>query len=232
MTFVVAMDGPAGTGKSSVARLLAEKLNFIYFDTGLIYRGLAFLAVKNGVNPKDPEALLKLIPQMIFKTDELSFAVNLLVDGKSLEQELRTEEMSRLSSVVSQFPEVRQKLLGVQRSLAKTDKKGALFLGRDIATVVLPKAPLKIFLTASAETRAQRRFDELKKNEPNTNFLDILEGIKRRDERDLSREAAPMQCAKDAHKIDSSDLSLSEVTEIIFKLIKKAQKSYEGGSLW
>lgn len=233
MTFLVAIDGPAGTGKSSVARSLAQKLNFIYVDTGAIYRSLAYLVEKNGLNPDDVDAVVTLIPRIVIFVDEAEHCTRIKVDGVAVEKELRTENISRLSSVVSQHEKVRTALLWVQRDLIFKISNGAIFEGRDIGTVVFPHAPLKIFITANSDTRAKRRFAEIKQYHPDARFEEILKDIEKRDERDETRKSAPMQRAADAHQIDTSTMTLEEVIKEGFALIKNAREiDPTGKPLW
>lgn len=224
MTFLVAIDGPAGTGKSSVARSLAEKLNFIYVDTGAIYRSLAYLVEKNGVAVDDVDAVVNLIPRIEIFVDEPAHCTRIKIDSMLVDKELRTENISRLSSVVSQHALVRTELLSLQRNLVQKIPDGAIFEGRDIGTVVFPHAPLKIFITANSATRAKRRFAEIKRHHPDAQFEDILDDIEKRDKRDETRKNAPMQRAHDAYQIDTSDMTLEEVIEEGLSLIQTALK--------
>lgn len=232
MTFIVAIDGPAGTGKSSVARFAAEKLGFIYVDTGAIYRALAYLTVIHDVDPDDYSEVLKLIPRLKVEVDEAAHCTRIRIEGHVIESELRTEKISKLSSMVSRHQAIRADLLSVQRDLSKIVKNGGIFEGRDIGTVVFPKAALKIYITANAETRAKRRFEEIKAHHSATTYEEILESIKNRDDRDLNRVSAPMQQAQDAVVIDTSHLTLMEVIDEVLVLIKKALQDYKGGPLW
>lgn len=233
MTFVVAIDGPAGTGKSSVARMVAQKLNFIYVDTGAIYRALAKLSAMYKVDPFAVDALVDLINHFEIKIDEKAWCTRVYIDGSEVNHELRTEKISKLSSVISQHPEVRTRLLSVQRNLAASIPNGAIFEGRDIGTVVFPKAPLKIFITANSITRARRRFEEIQKTNQQTSFDEILESIEKRDERDTTRATAPMQAADDAKVIDTSEMSIDEVCNTTLDYISDAQKkARKGTKLW
>lgn len=233
MTFVVAIDGPAGTGKSSVARFLANQLNYVYVDTGAIYRALAFLAEKDHVDPSDVDQVVLLIPRIVIHVDEKEHRTRITLDGQLVEHELRVENISRLSSIVSQHKKVREALLSVQRDLIKEIKNGAIFEGRDIGTVVFPKAPLKIFITANSETRAQRRYNEIKASHKSASYDEVLKAIKNRDERDETRVTAPMQRAADAHVIDTSAMTLEQVIKDALTLINSAQaNSTKENKLW
>jgi CMP/dCMP kinase len=232
MTLVVAIDGPAGTGKSSAARSLAQQLNFIYVDTGAIYRALAFLVDRHGIDAFDQDQVLALIPKIAIVVDEDAHCTKIAIDGKVIENELRTEKISRLSSVVSQHKTIREALLPVQRDLIKHVSKGAIFEGRDIGTVVFPKALVKIFITANSETRAKRRYQELKGVSDET-YQEVLQAIKKRDERDERRLNAPMQKAVDAYIIDTSSMTLEEVIKQALKLILDAkQLGFRRSDLW
>lgn len=233
MKFVAAIDGPAGTGKSSVARYLAQNFNFVYVDTGAIYRALAFLVEKYHVDANDPESVVALVPKIVITVDEKAYCTRITIDGHLVENELRTENISKLSSVVSQHKKVREALLGVQRDLVNDIPTGAIFEGRDIGTVVFPHAPLKIFITANSETRAQRRFEEIKRYNPIASYDEVLQAIKLRDERDENRVNAPMQQASDAHVIDTSTMTLLEVTTKASELIKSVYINFcDGKKLW
>jgi CMP/dCMP kinase len=233
MTFIVAIDGPAGTGKSSVARFAAEKLKFIYVDTGAIYRALAYLTALHDVDPDDSGEVIKLIPRLKIEVDAHAHCTRIKVEGREVEGELRTEKISRLSSLVSRHQAVRADLLTVQRDLVQKIINGAIFEGRDIGTVVFPKAALKIYITANAATRAKRRFEEIKAHHSTTTYEEVLTSIKNRDERDESRASSPMQRASDAVIIDTSLLSLQEVINQVITLITEALRVYKkGGPLW
>jgi cytidylate kinase len=221
MKFIVAIDGPAGTGKSSAARQVAKSLAFIYVDTGALYRALAYLISQEGIESDDINNIIKLIPRITIHIDNNKYHTDIYIDNKKVDDELRKEEISKLASVISQHPKIREKLLVVQRNLLSHIKSGAIFEGRDIGTVVFPQATLKIYITASSETRAQRRFLERQQN--NISYNDILEAIESRDLRDKSRAHAPMLPADDAVIIDTSDMSLQEVIDKILNLIKKKE---------
>lgn len=225
MTTLIAIDGPAGTGKSSVSRYLAQHLGFIYVDTGAIYRSLAYLVSKYSVNPDDVDGVLLLIPRIEIMVDKKNHCTRAVIDSQEVGDGLRTEEISKLASIISQHERVREALLSLQRDLLPMIEKGAIFEGRDIGTVVFPKADVKIFITANSETRARRRYNQMKSLNKDVTYDDILESIKRRDQRDETRAAAPTQRAVDAHIIDTSDLTLEEVIDKALSLIKSAIKA-------
>lgn len=226
MKFIVAIDGPAGTGKSSVARSVAQKLNFVYVDTGAIYRALAYLVAINNVDPEDIPHVLALIPNLGVQIDEPNHRSLIKINGHIVDKELRTENISKLSSIVSQHQKVREELLKLQRDLVDHISNGAIFEGRDIGTVVFPKAAIKIYITANSQTRAQRRFLEIQGNHGQTSYQEILDSIEMRDQRDKSRANAPMLQAKDASVIDSSHMTLAEVISKTLSLIQAAQAAF------
>ncbi len=233
MTFIVAIDGPAGTGKSTISQIVAKKLNLIYVDTGAFYRALAYVSLKNNTEPSDISSLVNLVSQIKVVVDDKLLVTKVLIGNHELKSELRSEEISKLSSVVSQHKEVREELLQLQRDLALSLSQGAIFEGRDITTVVFPKALVKIFICADAKTRAQRRFLELKNKDPNITLEEIIESIEKRDERDKNRPNSPMHIAKDAHVLDTSLLSIEDSVQKTLDLITIAKANYKkGNSLW
>ena len=207
----VAIDGPAGAGKSTLARRLAAEMGYIYVDTGAMFRTIGLYALRAGKDPKDNEAVNALLPEI-----ELHFA---FIDGEQhvyLKEEdvstaIRTEEVGMAASAVGANPAVRAFLLGMQRDMAK--KQDVLMDGRDIGTVVFPDAELKIFVTASAEVRAQRRFDELQAKGMPADFEDILRNVKERDYIDSHRDVAPLRQAEDAVVLDNSEMTVSQQRE-------------------
>jgi CMP/dCMP kinase len=220
LTFVIAIDGPAGAGKSSVARSVAKRLGLSLVDTGAIYRSLALAAQGQGVSEDDEQALVAIAEQI-----QLSFSwsddVNqVFLNGNDVTDAIRTPPMSGSASRVSRHPGVRGALLGLQQKLGGT-KPGSVLEGRDIGTVVFPNAALKIFLTASAKERAKRRTLELTEKGMSSNFQTVLDEIEKRDKDDQSRAAAPLKQADDAHLVDSSGRSLDDVVETIVALAVK-----------
>jgi cytidylate kinase len=230
MKFIVAIDGPAGTGKSSVARFVAQKLNFVYVDTGAIYRALALLVAEAKINPDNSDEVLKLVNKINVEIDQDLHATVIKINNNLVDKKLRSENISRLSSVVSQHPQVRQELLRLQRDLAEKINNGAIFEGRDIGTVIFPKAALKIYITATSETRAKRRFLELKNHNDTASYKDILDSIEKRDTRDKSRSNSPMQAATDAIIIDTSLMTLEQVIAQTLELISNTK--HKGQKPW
>jgi len=212
--FVVAIDGPAGAGKSTVARQLARKLGFSMIDTGAIYRAVALAARRSGVAWDDDEGLRKLLDgglELAFRDDRV------ILDGHDVSEAIRTPEISRGSSVVSARPVVREKLLGLQRDLGRGAPRGAVLEGRDIGTVVFPEAQVKFFLTASDEARAQRRWTELSEKGLSLTLQDVLADQRRRDKDDTERAIAPLKAAPDAIRIDTTGIDLDAVVERCFQ---------------
>lgn len=216
--FSVAIDGPSGAGKSSVSKTAANQLGFIHVDTGALYRALAFTAIKNNVNIDDEISLKKLLNST---NVEISFINNeqaVLVNGEDVSGEIRSEEVSIGASNISKYPIVREFLLGLQRELA--EKNNVIMDGRDIGTVVLPNADVKIFLTASPEKRAERRYTQLLEKGVKMEYNVILEDIIKRDYQDSHREIAPLKPSGDSILLDTSDMSFDESVDAIKKVIE------------
>ena len=218
MGYNVAIDGPAGAGKSTIAKRVAKEKGFIYVDTGAMYRGMAIYFLEQKISPDEKEEIAKACQNaevsIAYEDDEQQIYLN----GKNVTALLRKEEVGKMASISSAIPEVRQKLLSLQRNLAK--EKDVVMDGRDIGTNILPDADVKVYLTASSRTRANRRYLELREKNVDCNLDEIEREIIARDERDMNREIAPLKQAEDAILIDSSDLSIEEVTEKILELCK------------
>lgn len=219
--FSVAIDGPSGAGKSTIARACAKQFNFLYVDTGAIYRTVGLAALRRNIGTKDKIAVIAMLPEL--KID-LSYASDglqhMFLNGEDVTDSIRLPEVSIAASDVSALPEVRAFLMEMQRSLARTHH--VIMDGRDIGTVVLPDAGLKIFLTASAEARANRRLLELQQKGQNVTFEEVLRDIQYRDKNDSSREAAPLKAAEDAVLVDTSDLNFEQSCEAVAALIKES----------
>ena len=203
----IAIDGPAGSGKSSVSKLAAKNLGFTSIDTGALYRAVAYYLKSNEISEENIKNALKNID---VKAKNIDGKFNVFLNGENVTDKIRGEEISKMTSKISKCPEVRNFLLELQRSLAKSEN--CVMDGRDIGTVVMPNAEIKIFLTASPETRAMRRFNQLGRAVP---FENILEDLKKRDYQDTHREIAPLKMASDAILIDNSDISLEQTVEKI-----------------
>ena len=217
--FSIAIDGPGGAGKSTLAKAVAKKLNILHVDTGAIYRTIGYAAFSRGLDAKDESQIAPLLKeiQIDMAFDETG-GQKMLLDGKDVSTEIRLPEISMYASNVSALPCVRAYLLEMQRDTAK--KQSVIMDGRDIGTVVLPDADVKIFLTASAEVRARRRFLELQQRGAPDTYEQVLADMKERDYRDSHREIAPLRPAQDAIVIDSSDQTLEENVQAILSTIR------------
>ncbi len=218
MGYNVAIDGPAGAGKSTIAKLVAKEKGYIYVDTGAMYRGLAIHFIKKGIAAGDVAGIVESC-----KDAEVSIAYEegvqqIYLNGENVTSMLRTEEVGNMASKTSAIPEVRAKLLELQRTLAR--EKDVIMDGRDIGTNILPHADVKIYLTASVETRAKRRYKELLEKGESCVYEEIAQDIKERDERDMNREIAPLKQAEDAILVDSSEMTIEEVVNTICSYCK------------
>ena len=216
MGYKIAIDGPAGAGKSTIAKLVAKKKGFIYVDTGAMYRGRAVHFLDRGIVPDDRERIVRACEDADVTIRYEDGVQQVYLNGKNITSRLRTEEAGNMASVSSAIPEVRAKLLELQRSLA--EDQNVIMDGRDIGTCVLPDADLKVFLTASVDTRARRRYEELKEKGTVCRLEEIAADIEARDLRDTTRETAPLKQAEDAVLIDSSNMSIEEVVDAIVRL--------------
>ncbi|HTO98249.1 MAG TPA: (d)CMP kinase [Myxococcales bacterium] len=211
---IVAIDGPAGAGKSTVARQLARRLGFTIIDTGAIYRSVALAAQRAGVAWDDEEGLGRMLDRGLGLSLE---GEKVLLRGNDVTAPIRTPEISRGASVVSARPVVRQKLLQLQRDLGSSAPRGAVLEGRDIGTVVFPQAEVKFFLTASDEARARRRHEELRGKGVSVGLAEVLADQRRRDKDDTEREVAPLRAAPDAIQVDTTGLDLEQVIERCYR---------------
>lgn len=218
MGYNVAVDGPAGAGKSTIAKLVAKEKGYIYVDTGAMYRGLAIHFLNKGIHPEDRAAVAEACEDADVTIGYENGVQQIYLNGENVTGRLRTEDVGNMASKTSAIPEVRKKLLELQRSLAA--EKDVIMDGRDIGTNILPNADVKIYLTASVETRAKRRYDELREKGTECSLEEISRDIKERDERDMTREIAPLRQAEDAVLIDSSHMTIPEVVEKICSCCK------------
>lgn len=218
--YSVAIDGPAGAGKSTLARRVAERLNFRYVDTGAIYRAVGYHMALMGVGPRDVDGIRRLIGdvnlKILWPEDGRQ---HMILNGYDVTDELRTPEMSNYASCVSALPTVREELLDMQRSIARSNS--VVMDGRDIGTVVLPNADVKIFLTASDTVRAKRRFDELTAKGERVTFEKVLSDMRLRDRQDTERAAAPLRCAEDAVRLDTSEMDLEQAEHAILTIVRR-----------
>ena len=220
----VAIDGPSGAGKSTLARQAAQVLGFLYVDTGAIYRTVALACSRNGVSPQQPEQVAALLPDLKIDLDYGADGVQrMLLNGENVSDQIRTPEISMLTSAVSALPEVRSFLLEKQRELART--RNVIMDGRDIGTVVLPQATVKIYLTADAEARAQRRCAELREKGMDVSFEDVLRDVRERDENDSNRKVSPLRRAEDARLVDTTLLDLEQSLEVLISVIREGMAS-------
>ena len=219
-TYAIAIDGPAGAGKSTIAKALAKELGFRYVDTGAIYRTVAYFLDLLGVSPKDVDGVERYIDELTIdiQYDE-DGKQHMLMNGMDVTDEIRTQDISQKASLVSAHPVVREVLLDMQRDVAR--KNNVIMDGRDIGTVVLPKADVKIFLTASVEVRAKRRYEELIAKGQKAQLAQIQKEIEQRDYQDTHRPIAPLKMARDSVKLDTSDLDIPGVLTEMKRIIQE-----------
>ncbi len=218
-TYNIAIDGPAGAGKSTIARKAAEKLGFIYVDTGAMYRAMALYLLRKGIDRNDEKAIEAACREMEISLQYCDNVQQVLLNGENVSGLIRTEEVSSMTSSISVYGPVRRKLLELQRELART--RNVIMDGRDIGTCVLPDAQTKIYLTASSHVRALRRFKELEEKGQMCNLEEIEQDIIERDYRDMHRDIAPLKQAADALVIDSSQMTIGQVVEAILEAAGK-----------
>ena len=216
MGYQVAIDGPAGAGKSTIAKRVAKEKGFIYVDTGAMYRALALHFLEREIQARETERIVEAVQDADVRIQYEDGIQQVYLNGRNVTGRLREESVGNMASQSSAIPQVREKLLELQRSLAR--KEDVVMDGRDIGTCVLPDADVKVFLTASVKTRARRRCEELREKGILCDLAEIERDIRERDERDMTRETAPLRQAEDAVLIDSSDLTTEEVTAAIVKL--------------
>lgn len=217
----IAIDGPAGAGKSSIAKLVAKKLSFVYVDTGAMFRTVAYYFLSQGKDPSDAEMVTEECEKISISIEYKDGAQHIFLDGTDVSTEIRQEEVGKNASVVAKNQAVRNRLLALQRQMA--EKQDVIMDGRDIGTVVLPDAQAKIYLTASASVRAERRYKELVEKGETCNLKKIEEDIIARDEQDMNREIAPLKQAEDAVLVDSSYMTIEEVVDKIIEIVEKVQ---------
>ncbi len=214
-----AIDGPVGAGKSSIARAAAKKLGFIYVDTGALYRAVGLFCRRSGADMSSPEAIAACLPQIHPEIRLVDGVQHIWLNGEDVSDEIRLPEISMAASAVSAVPQVREALLGLQRKLAR--ENNVIMDGRDIGTVVLPDAQVKIFLTAAPEIRAKRRYDELRAKGVEVSFEEVLADLNKRDYDDSHRAAAPLKQAEDAVLADTSGLDFEQSCELVCRIIKE-----------
>lgn len=223
MSINVAIDGPAGAGKSTIAKRVAKELGYIYVDTGAMYRAMALFFIRQGISPKNKEAVSsKCLEADISIAYEEGVQV-VLLNGENVNGLIRTEEVGNMASATSVNADVRKKLVELQQKLAA--KENVVMDGRDIGTVVLPNAEVKVYLTASSAERARRRYLELQAKGETESLEKIEADIIERDHRDMTREISPLKQAEDAILVDSSDMTIDEVVDTLMTLVKKASEN-------
>lgn len=222
MSVNIAIDGPAGAGKSTIAKAVAKELEFIYVDTGAMYRAMALYLLQQGISPKETEKMEEACAKAEISIVYEEGAQQVLLNGENVTGLLRQEEVGNMASVSSANPKIREKLVELQRILAF--RENVVMDGRDIGTCVLPNAQVKVYLTASARTRALRRCKELEEKGISCVLEEIEADINERDHRDMTREISPLKQAEDAVLLDSSDMTIEEVKEAIISLYKKSKE--------
>lgn len=215
----IAIDGPAGAGKSTIARKAADKLGFIYVDTGAMYRSIALFMLDQGIDPLDKEKVEANVNRADIRIKYIDNEQVIFLNGENVNKRIRTPLVSQAASSTSRYAKVREHLLSLQRDIAL--KNSVIMDGRDIGTVILPDAEIKIFLTASPEIRGERRYKELIEKGESANLSKIIEDIRKRDKNDSERENAPLKKADDAILIDSSNMTIDEVVSTITDLVKE-----------
>ena len=215
MAFNIAIDGPAGAGKSTIARLAAKRLGFVYVDTGAMYRAIALYFLRKGIRPEDVQTIASLVQGAEITIRYVDGTQQVILNGEDVSGQIRTEEVGNMASATSAIPAVRAHLLELQRNLAAS--ANVIMDGRDIGTCILPDADVKIFLTASTSVRAMRRYRELQEKGMMCNLEEIEQDIIERDARDMNRETAPLKQAEDAMLLDSSDMTLEQVVQAILE---------------
>ena len=221
MGYNVAIDGPAGAGKSTIAKRLAKKLGFIYVDTGAMYRAMAYYFLQHNIDAKDENAIAAACPDVDVTITYENGEQQVLLNGENVNGVIRNEEVGNMASSTSVYPVVRKKLVELQRQLAKS--ADVIMDGRDIGTCVLPDAQVKIYLTASSATRAKRIYDELTEKGVSCDLAEIEKDIIDRDYRDMHRETSPLRQAEDAVLVDSSEMNIDEVVDAIYQVYSEAR---------
>ena len=220
----IAIDGPAGAGKSTIARRIAKEMGYYYVDTGAIYRTVAYFMDLLGISPKDSDGVSRYIDELTIQIEYDEDGVqHMIMNGMDVSNDIRTQDISQKASLISAQPVVREVLLDMQREVAR--QHSVVMDGRDIGTVVLPDADVKIFLTASAEVRAQRRTDELQAKGQKANYSQILKEIQQRDYQDTHRPIAPLKMCRDSVKVDTSEMDIDQVVQTIRTIVMEKVKA-------
>ncbi len=219
----IALDGPAGAGKSTIAKKVAEQLKFVYIDTGAMYRTLALACIKNGIDISDEDKVSETAENADLDIKYIDGVQHMMLDNEDVSTQIRTEQVSKAASDTSKYKRVRDRLVKLQQELA--ERYDVVMDGRDIGTVVLPKANLKIFMTASVEVRALRRFNEYVEKGLECDLQSIKKDIEQRDYNDSHRTNSPLQMAKDAIELDTTNMGIEQVTSEVIRLFEKSHKS-------
>lgn len=219
MASIVAIDGPAGSGKSTVAKEVAKRLGFLYIDTGAMYRALTLKAINEDIDFKNRKALIDLSQNTEIKLEEKGDSLRVYMDGKDVTEKIRSMEVTKKVKLLAPVKEVRENMVILQRRLSLS-RSGSVVEGRDIATVVFPDAKNKIYLDADVKTRAKRRFTELKEKWLDASLEDVKKDVICRDESDMKRKIAPLKKANDAVVIDTTDMTIEEVVKEVLKIVK------------
>lgn len=214
---IIAIDGPAASGKSTTAQLLAEKLGYVYIDTGAMYRACALKAKKMGIDINDEESIRELLDDIDIRIENHNSKNRIYLDGEDVSEDIRADDISALASAISAIPAVRYKMVELQRKMG--EKGGVILDGRDIGTFVFPTAEVKFFLTASPEVRAKRRWLELQQKGINKDFSEVLADLVKRDNNDSQRALAPLKKADDAIEVDTSNMTIEEQTDYLYQII-------------
>ena len=214
---IIAIDGPAASGKSTTAQLLAQKLGYVYIDTGAMYRACALKAKKMGIDINDEESIRELLDDIDIRIENHNSKNRIYLDGEDVSEDIRADDISALASAISAIPAVRYKMVELQRKMG--EKGGVILDGRDIGTFVFPTAEVKFFLTASPEVRAKRRWLELKQKGVNKDFSEVLADLVKRDNKDSQRALAPLKKADDAIEVDTSNMTIEEQTDCLYQII-------------
>lgn len=215
---IIAIDGPAASGKSTTAQLLAEKLGYVYIDTGAMYRACALKAKKMGIDINDEESIRELLDDIDIRIENHNSKNRIFLDGEDVSEDIRADDISALASAISAIPAVRYKMVELQRKMG--EKGGVILDGRDIGTFVFPTAEVKFFLTASPEIRAKRRWLELQQKGINKDFSEVLADLVKRDNNDSQRALAPLKKADDAIEVDTSNMTIEEQTDYLYQIIR------------
>ncbi|NLA45253.1 MAG: (d)CMP kinase [Candidatus Cloacimonetes bacterium] len=214
---IIAIDGPAASGKSTTAQLLAQKLGYVYIDTGAMYRACALKAKKMGIDINDEESIRELLDDIDIRIENHNSKNRIFLDGEDVSEDIRADDISALASAISAIPAVRYKMVELQRKMG--EKGGVILDGRDIGTFVFPTAEVKFFLTASPEVRAKRRWLELQQKGINKDFSEVLADLVKRDNNDSQRALAPLKKADDAIEVDTSNMTIEEQTDFLYQII-------------